>query len=313
MFYYGVDNVMFESKKMKKDGYKSDLNTEHSKQSKTYIGEHGPKVPDYFKYDKSRERGNMESVKPNAHSEKEKSPDKTGQLNSPLGKLEAGYDPHKKDAVLSLKDWSMNKPKTTVAEDKAEKKEVDSKEKFRSNDKKMLDSAIDLRYDPKTPRQKIKDDIKDLSEEKNRRTMFNRVIPFNDTNVEKEKIQELKRIRSQAGADKKAIDKQISEINKIKEEKDKKNLEFEQKLQKAMADIQTRSTMSFDEYIIYIKKRMLEIEEAEGEDDNNNNKDENNQNEQTEKAPEVVQQETEQQGQEQDGQKTQETGENTQA
>lgn len=275
---------MFDSERLKKDSTSSQFikgSNQHATKN-SFIGQNGPKLPPNFKYEPNKTKDKMKSVKPSVGSEKSKSADKTGIISLDKNEIEFGYDEKNKDSVLSFSDRSQRLADKTVVENKAFEQRDNFEGKFKSNDKEFKKSTVSLRYNVSKEDNRISAQLEHFSNKNKGTTKIDKILPFNDIYKDKEHLEALKDQRSKTDGDKSIIDKEISDINKIISEKQNENFRFSQKLKLAIEDTKNRSNMTFDEYILYVRKRLMEFEETGEDDDENKNK--NNEENKTEET-----------------------------
>lgn len=239
-----------------KSGGELSLSAKSDKNARKYLGDMDTPLPEKFRYKKQEDPQNMETVKPSLFSKKKDSPSRVGEFAFDTGWMEIGYDEKKKDTVVSLKSNYRNEDSRHVSENSARKIHVHDGEEIKSNDDEFSSGAVSLRCDSSKNYKRIRNQWGLASKKKDNQMTYDDVMPFHQIEKQKQKIEQLRELKKNSKNERTEIQTAITGVQTYINKKDKMNLEFNQKFERAIDGIKT-NFRSGDDYLLFVKKQLL--------------------------------------------------------
>lgn len=268
----------FSTKRVKQSGDSLTLSQLGNPNTSGYLQGVKTSVPEKLKYkqqeiEKKASLTKMKTVRSSENMGAEKhAPIKIGEIKLDTGLLEVGYDDKSGEIVFSFAHFNASKKDKMVYENKPTRTQGDNSEWFRSQSQDFVGNSVDFRTNLEQYN-RINKDFSKLSNERSHNTTIDKVIPFIQHNDEMNKIEELRNEKSKSNKDRSNIHDAISGVERLKNQKDQRKIDFVQKFTKAVKEASEikHKFINRDDYILYIKKKwlmMYEQSQAEAQGDN---------------------------------------------
>lgn len=260
-----------------KSGGELSLSAKGDENARKYLGDMDTPLPEKFSYKRQEDPQGMETVKPSVFSQKS-SGERAGTFSFDTGWMEMGYDEKKKQTIISVKSNYRDEKARKVSENNAKTIPVEDGKRVMSNDKDFQEGAVALRYSRSKGYREIRKQWDMASKKKDNNTTYDDVLPFHQIEQQRERIKQLQDMQKSSSADRSGIGKAITGIQTYLNKKQSKNLEFNQKFERAVEETKARfSGMTGDDFLLFIKKQLLEEKKVPDvpQDDKDKEKEEN--------------------------------------
>lgn len=244
------------------------------------------KVPSNIKYSPVKEKRDMKTVQPYNYSNTLKNskdskdiPNVTGNIKFDRENMELGYDEKKQQIVLGFPRDDKQNDNICITESKSFKKRAYESEMYEANRQDYFKGgALALRCDVRKAnnRNKIKQQIDKISNDNNKETIIDHNLPFHETKTEEELIEDLRQQRKDGILSNQEVQDAITDLENRRSNKQRMNIDFLQKLDKALESIRQQANISYDT-IYLIKKKLIDELEDDGTLPNKNNNNQDNQ------------------------------------
>lgn len=257
-----------------KSGDRLTLSATGDKIARKYLDDTDTLLPEKFRYKQTEGSRKMRTVKPSYFSEKS-SGERSGEFSFDTGWMEMGYDKEKKETIISVQKNYKNERARSVSENSSRKVEAEYGKRAMSNDPEFKEGAIALRCDKSRDYKQIRKQIARVSKDRNNETTYDEVLPFHQTEQQKQKLKQLRELQKNTYTDRTGIGKAITGVQTYLNNKQRKNLEFNQKFERAVNENRNRfRSATGDDFLLFVKKQLAEekvLDTPQDDKDNNEN------------------------------------------
>jgi hypothetical protein len=262
----------FEMKKKKsarerigKSGGELKLSAKNDEDARKYLADVDTTYPERFRYreaqkdDEGNDKENMKMVKSTFSSAKDEFV-KVGEFQFNTGWMEIGYDKTTKGIITAFKGSYRRGIDTQVYANRPYYSRV-NETKVRSNDKSFEEGTVFLRTaQDRSFYRRILDRWGDFSDKRGNNTTYDAVEPFHQTKEQDKKLEQLRNMRRQSDFKDKGLDKAITGVTILKNQRYRKNVTYKRKFQQVIETLRTKiKSSSSDDIILYLlRKRQLE-------------------------------------------------------
>ena len=227
-----------------------------------YIGDLNLEMAEDIRFKPAKDdKQRVKSVKPSCCATQEEMPKLTGEMELTTGKAEVGYDEKKRDMVFSFIRHENDAEGREVLENKARIRTIHGQDRFRSNDERFAQGAMEMRCEAACTPKSVMRRFGTMSEREGGDTTMDRVLPFQKVGREREKVRELRQMEHESRGERSEIHSAASGVVAFAGKKQQKQLEFRKKF--AAAVNKARENRKSDDYQLYIRKKWEAMQEED--------------------------------------------------
>ena len=251
------------NQEVKNPGSQANLSAFSNPNCDPYINNENLKIPEKLKYIQSGKDEKLDTIKKSFINQNDET-QKSGEIKLDTGKIEIGLDKKNKESIVSFSadDQTLKSDEKFINEDRSSEYHVHDHKKFLSNNIDFKETATDIHSDLECSNTvNLEKQFNKLSNDKHKETMIDRVVPFLGNTQEENDIKSLKNAKSK-NYDKSNMQTSIEAIETLETQKEQRKMDFIQKLEQAISDTKSLKTLITDDYLLYIKKKWLMMQES---------------------------------------------------
>lgn len=225
-----------------------------NEQTGRYIDDLDLEMAETIRFKPSQDQAQrVKSVRPSACAPWEEQPQLSGEVELNTGRAEVGYDAQKKDTVVSFVRHENDTQGREVQENRARVRNMQGRERFRSNDDSFSEGAMELRCDVARTSKTVLHRMGQMSSMEGGDTTMDRVLPFQKVGQERERVRQLRQMEHDSRDQRSQLHTAASGVAAFAGRKQQKQVEFRKKFAKAVE--KARENRKTDDYQLYIRKK----------------------------------------------------------
>ena len=236
------------------------LSAAGNRETSKYIGDLDLEMTENIRFKPAQNsEQRLRSVKPSCCAAKEERPKLSGEVELTTGRAEVGYDEAKRDMVFSFVRHENDSEGREVLENTAQVRTIHGQDRFRSNDEKFSQGAMELRCEAARTPKTVMRRLGTMSAREDGDTTMDRVLPFQRVGRERARVAQLRQLEHESREERSEIHSAASGVAAFAARKQQKQMEFRKKFAKAVGKAQeNRQT---DDYQFYIRKKWQAMRE----------------------------------------------------